>query len=150
MQRFKLCKSSFNMRVITRISCKMVYPGASITISFQNKICVDLTLTRGCTESNLYSANFVSSQSKIPVHSISSPSTFTGQFRGSAAHHRNQHRRLQATLQHCIGVWHRHAWSQITGWHCTGSPSPTPLIAMSIARSHKNKSTFRIVFPYAI
>ena len=68
----------------------------------------------------------------------------------STANHGYQHRRLRATLQHCIGVWHRHAWSQITGGHCTGSPSPTPLIAMSIARSHRNKSTFRIVFPYAI
>jgi len=46
----------------------------------------------------------------------------------SAAHHGYQHRRLRATLQHCIGVWHHHAWSQITGGRPKGSPSPTPIM----------------------
>jgi hypothetical protein len=35
------------------------------------------------------------------------------------------------TLQHCRAIGHLRGWSRITGGHSTGSPSPTPIFAMS-------------------
>ena len=68
----------------------------------------------------------------------------------SAAHHGYQHRRLRATLQHCIGVWHHHAWSQITGGRPKGSPSPTPIMRWVFQDHNETNPLSDFFFPYAI
>jgi len=50
--------------------------------------------------------------------------------------HNYQQWQQQTTLQHCVAVCHLRVWSRITGGHSTGSPSPTPIFAMSILNSH--------------
>jgi len=50
--------------------------------------------------------------------------------------HNYQQWQQQVTLQDCVAVRHLREWSRITGGHSTGSPSPTPIFAMSILKSH--------------
>jgi len=54
----------------------------------------------------------------------------------SVPSHNYQQWQQQTTLQHCVAVCHLRVWSRITGGHSTGSPSPTPIFAMSILNSH--------------